>query len=515
MPAVLWAEDSFPCYRIDFPERALRFETGRCWGAEALAAAAGGTWHPVPPPQWHANAVISSMDYLPLVPGPAVFAATTAGHCARHKRVKPKETWDSHKILQKNWDKFAGAIVEHHLEGLPRSFPQLVVKDGMKALIEAGIAARKRFRGKVVGVTGSVGKTTTCDLLRHVLEASGQVFATYASHNNRIGVASVFASIPAAADYAVLEMAIPSFDMLGGSSSRYLEPHVAMVTQISEAHLDQWKTLENVARMKSRILEGVLPGGCAVINSDMPCRGYFLQAARDRGLRILTYGTDEHASVRLLHADAEGMRFCYDGKERAAAMSVFGRHAAMNACGAIAVLLALGLDVEKHLDRLASFKAVRGRGNILSASIDGKDITIVDESYNASPASMKAALEAMALTRTDADVVLLGDMLALGPDSPRFHLAVAEDLAALRPSRVLLCGPQMKPVWERLSRDFEGCWFENEREACRGIAPWLRSGDRLLVKASHGTGLWKLVDALAESVRGSSDRLSPTESPES
>ncbi|MBO4301199.1 MAG: hypothetical protein J5861_06310 [Desulfovibrio sp.] len=147
---------------------------------------------------------------------------------------------------------------------------------------------------------------------------------------------------------------------------------------------------------------------------------------------------------------------------------------------------------------------MKGRGNILQASIDGKDITVIDESYNASPASMKAALEAMALTRTDADVVLLGDMLALGPDAPKYHLAIAESLAALRPSRVLLCGSQMKPLWEQISQEYKGSWFENEEEVCKNIASCLCNGDRLLVKASHGTGLWKCVRYLKDGDRSSS-----------
>ncbi len=492
------AKNAFPYYRISFPEKALQCETAHCWEAEQLAAAANGTWHTNPPAGWYTNAVISGMGYLPLVPSPAVFVASTAQHCARHLRIKPKGTWDSHTTLRQNWEKFTGAIVEHPVEGIPASFPQLVVKDGMQAIIEIGIAARKRFQGKVVGVTGSVGKTTTCDLLRYVLEASGSVFATYASHNNKIGVPSVFASIPASTDYAVLEMSIPSFDMLGGSSSLYLNPHVAMVTMISEAHLDQWKTLEKVAQMKSRIFDGVVPGGYAVINSDMPWSEYVIRVARDRELQIITYSTHENANVRLLHVDASSMRFCCDGKNHEIAMSAFGRHVAMNYCGAIAVLLALGLDVDTHLERIAAFKAIKGRGNIMHTDIDGKSITVIDESYNASPASMKAALESMALTRTEADVVLLGDMLSLGPDAPKFHLAIAESLDALRPSRVLLCGPLMQPLWESISRKYDGQWFANEKEVREKIAPWIRTGDRLLVKSSHGTGLWKFVESLTD-----------------
>ncbi len=154
--------------------------------------------------------------------------------------------------------------------------------------------------------------------------------------------------------------------------------------------------------------------------------------------------------------------------------------------------------MDTHLERIASFKAIKGRGNIMHTSIDGKAIIVIDESYNASPASMKAALDAMALTRTESDVVLLGDMLSLGPDAQRFHLAIAESLANLRPSRVLLCGALMKPLWELVSQVYEGRWFENEKEVCKEIAPWIRTGDRLLVKSSHGTGLCKFVESLTD-----------------
>ncbi|MBO4300806.1 MAG: hypothetical protein J5861_04295, partial [Desulfovibrio sp.] len=139
-----------PYYRIDFPGSALQSEPGRCWGPAQLAEAASGTWHTPPPPGWYANAVISSMGYLPMVPAPVVFAATTAAHCARHLRIRAKGLWNSHDLLWKNWNKFAGAIVERPVEGLPESFPQLVVRDGMKALMEVGMAARRRFRGPAV-----------------------------------------------------------------------------------------------------------------------------------------------------------------------------------------------------------------------------------------------------------------------------------------------------------------------------------------------------------------------------
>ncbi|MBO4300027.1 MAG: UDP-N-acetylmuramoyl-tripeptide--D-alanyl-D-alanine ligase, partial [Desulfovibrio sp.] len=391
-------QKTFPYYRINFPESALQSEPGHCWGAAQLAEAASGTWHTAPPPNWYANAIISSMGYLPLVPEPAVFVATTAAHCAHHLRIRAKGTWDSHTILQKNWQQFIGAIVEHPVDGVPKTFPQLVVRDGYKALMELGMAARQRFKGKVIGVTGSVGKTTTCDMLRYVLEAQGSVMATYASHNNKIGVPSVFASVPADANFVVLEMSIPSFDMIGGSCSQYLRPHVAMVTQIAEAHLDQWKTLENVARLKARIFDGIDPGGYAVINGDMPCRDYFVQKARGHGLEIVLYGSQPDARVRLLDVDSEGMRFCVDGSERSVSLAARGRHMAMNACGVMGVLLALGLEVEENLERLASFRAIAGRGRLFQVLFEGKRVSVVDESYNASPASMRAALETMALT---------------------------------------------------------------------------------------------------------------------
>ncbi len=490
-----------PYYRIDFPQSALESTPGRCWDAAQLAEAAGGVWLAPPPRGWHANGIVSSSGYLPHVEAPAVFAASCAEHLAKHLRIRKMTGWDSHAVLEKLWKRFAGAIVERKIDGIPETFPQLLVKDGFQSLIELGIAARKRFQGTVIGVTGSAGKTTTCEMLRHVLEQDGSVFATYASHNNKIGVASVFASIRREIDFAVLEMSIPAFDMLGGSVSRYIPPHIAVVTQISAAHLQQWKSMETIAKMKCRIFDGMSPGGHAILNRDMEWYGFFARSAHAHGLTVLDYGTDSQSQVRLLSCGKNGMEIFFNGKACHMPLSHPAMHRAMNACAVIGVLLALGLDIEEHAERIASFKPIAGRGTVEACIYHGKMFTIIDESYNANPASMLAAIEAMAVERTEADVLLLGDMRELGEKSREYHCSLAEAILKLNPSRVLLCGNEMKALWHEIGGLLPGCWFKDAESVCAEIDAWIQEGDRLLVKSSHGTGLWQVVQFLKANMR--------------
>ncbi|MCR5812982.1 MAG: CapA family protein [Desulfovibrio sp.] len=486
-----------PFYRTDFPKDCLLQPQSLCWDSDQLATLCAGQWLGALSKPFSVASLITSLGYLPYVPKPALFVASDYAHSAKHLRLDPKAgSWDSHKILSRNWQKFVGAIVEHPVEGVPEDFPQLVVDDGMQKLIELGIAARQRFQGKVIGITGSVGKTTCCEMLRQTLAQDARVGASYASHNNRIGVASCFASIPADFDYAVLEMAIPAFDMLGGSVSGYLTPHVAWVTQIAEAHLDQWKDLETVARLKSRIFEGMEAGCVAVINRDMPFADYFARRAREHGLQIIDYGSGEDCRIRLLAFETGTMRVSVDTKVYTLHPAMAGSHTAMNILGVLAVLLALDRSIERYLETISGFSAVSGRGNILHGVFGGKSITVIDESYNACPASMRAALTMLRQTQTPHDVLLLGDMLALGEKAVALHLALVEDIVQAQPERVFLCGQQMAKVWEKLDGRLPGRWFQDVEAVCQGLGDLLADGDRVLVKASHGTELGKFVRAV-------------------
>ncbi len=486
-----------PFYRMDFPASVLEEPQSLCWDSEQIAQLCGSTWLGGSGGHFSVQSVISSLGYLDSVQKPALFVASDFAHSARHLRLDPRGgSWDSHNVLLRNWPKFAGAIVERHLPELPEEFPQLVVDDALRCLIELGIAARSRFQGKVIGITGSVGKTTCCEMLRHTLAKDARVGASYASHNNKIGVPSIFASIPADYDYAVLEIAIPAFDMLGGSVSSYLTPHVAWVTQIAEAHLDQWKTLNNVARLKSRIFDGMNFDGCAVLNLDMSMADFFVKKAQDYGLAIIGYGTTDKCGLRLLSVEDGKMFFRAGKKEYRLPLPLPGRHTAMNILGILAVLQALDLQIEDYFEQIATFTPVKGRGNVAHGSFGGKRITIIDESYNACPASMRAALASLGETKTSQDVLLLGDMLALGEKSQELHLELVEAIVEANPSRVLLCGGFMAKVWEKLQDRFAGRWFKDVDAVIQGIAEELTDGDRVLVKASHGTGLGKFVNAL-------------------
>ncbi|MBQ7618246.1 MAG: hypothetical protein IJS50_05165 [Desulfovibrio sp.] len=485
-------------YRTNFPKEALATTPGKCWEAEPLAIATGGCWKIPPAKDWFVNALISNLGYYPLVQGPVLFVASTSKHCAYHLRIKEKTPWDTHDTLKKNWQKFAGAIVEHSMPELPCSFPQLIVPDGLKALIELGLAARPRFSGHVLGVTGSVGKTTGCEMLRHALAKSGSVMATYGSHNNKIGVPSVFASIPKETQYAILEMSIPSFAMRGGTASTYLKPEVALLTCVSEAHLDQWKSLETIAKLKSRLFSGMQQGGSAIINTDTPFFQLFVEVAQKQHLQILTYGTSKQAHIRLKDCAESHLKVEIKEKTYTLAPKAKGKHMALNICGVIGCLLALNLDFEAHFKALEEFTPLEGRGRTLSVNYRGKNLTIIDEAYNASPEYMRASLEAQTINNKASCVLILGDMLALGAKSLDCHLALAEHILKLKPARVLLLGEAMADLWPVIAKSCQGRWFKDYATLLKEIDHWLQDGDRLLIKGSHGTNLWKLVKVLCE-----------------
>lgn len=449
------------------------------WSAGDLARITGGRWVAEPPAAWRASGVCSwgpafQPGQMLLIRSPGEKRGILPSIAAR---LLPRATG----IICREEARFGEK-------------PCLLVPDAGETLMPLAEAARARYGGKVIGVTGTSGKTSFTMLLAHVLEGAGAVGYSRGSANLPYGVAWNLASMPQKAHSWVVEMAI------GGMSvnSRLARPHLAVVLNVGPAHLIHWKTIENIARMKSRIFESMESSGTAVLNRDMEYYAVFRDAALKKNLSVLTFGAHAEADLRFLAFDAQGMRFEMEGQEHELPLAAFGRHAAMNALGAVGVLRALRLPVEDFFERLSSFTPPAGRGRVVNLRHDGKEITLIDDAYNANPASMRAALETMTLTGNGAvaDVVILGDMLELGSGSSRYHEELAKCLAALRPSRVLLCGPEMKALWKIVADQYQARWFPDIDALLAGIHPWIRDGDRILAKGSHGSGIWKFVALL-------------------
>ncbi|MBX3580542.1 MAG: UDP-N-acetylmuramoylalanyl-D-glutamyl-2,6-diaminopimelate--D-alanyl-D-alanine ligase [Rhizobiaceae bacterium] len=434
-----------------------------------------------------------SIDTRSLVPGDAFFAIRG-------------EAMDGHDFATAAVKAGASLLVvaEGKLPALGRlTAPMIVVPDVLVALERAGAAARARARARIIAVTGSAGKTSTKEALRHCLSAVGKVHASAASFNNHWGVPLTLARMHADCDYAIFEIGMnhegeirPLVNMV--------RPHVAIVTLIAAAHLGHFRSLDDIARAKAEIFEGIEPGGAALINRDDERWGLLAKIAGQLAVgRIAGFGESEAADYRLtnlsLHADHSLISALVAGREVAARIGAPGRHVVQNALAVLGAADLVGADVEKVALALATLSAEPGRGKRHTLRHPDGPITLIDESYNANPASMKAALSLLDATPVNGKgrrIAVLGDMLELGVHSAALHAGLADLIAGTRTDVTLLAGPEMKSLAEALP---EGMSFEYRRGADE-LKPVLidivRPGDVVMIKSSKGIGFSKLVDAL-------------------
>ncbi len=388
--------------------------------------------------------------------------------------------------------------------------PLQVVEDTLAALQALGRAARARTAARVIGVTGSVGKTTTKDMLAHALAAAGQVHAAKASFNNHWGVPLTLARLPRNADFAVIEMGMNAPGEIARLAT-LARPHVAIVTHVAESHIGAFGSLDGIARAKAEIFSGLEQGGVAVINAEAPHADILVKAAEAAGAaRVITYGAGGDCDIRLLeaHSDGEGtsIRARIAGEEAAWRIGAPGRHLAMNALAVAATALALGVDLPAVLHRLASFRVPAGRGqrHVLHLP-QGGEALLIDESYNANPASVRAALAGLAATQPTGGgrrVAVLGDMLELGEQGPALHAGLAADVEAAGVDAVHACGPLMRHLHAALPAARQGAWRETAEDLLPVVLDDVRPGDVIMVKGSHGTRTWAIAQALRERYSG-------------
>ena len=386
----------------------------------------------------------------------------------------------------------AGAMVTRSPAGADRL---LVVDDTLAALRRLGGFARARFGGRLVAVTGSVGKTTTKEMLRAILAEQGQTHASEASYNNHWGVPLTLARLPAGAAWCIVEIGTNHAGEIA-PLARLARPHVALVTAVEKTHVGLLGSIEAIADEKASICAGLLPGGVVVLPGDSPLLERLRAAAGDA--RILTFGTAGTADGRLLKAvaDAEGSDVTVKilGGERQFRLAAPGRHMAMNATAALLAAAALGADPARGAAALASFAPVAGRGARRRLRVPGGEVLLLDESYNASGASMRAALAVLALQPVSRRIAVLGDMLELGEDGPAEHAALAAEVA--RSADLLFtCGPLMARLHAAVPPALRGGHAEDAAALAPLAAAALRPGDGVLVKGSLGSRMKLVVQA--------------------
>ena len=461
------------------------------WTSADAAKATGGTTT-----EWQSTGV--SIDTRTLHPGD-LFVALKADR-------------DGHDFVAQALAKgAAAAMVTHRPEGVAPDAPLLIVPDVLKALEALGIAARARTTAKVVGVTGSVGKTSTKDMLRAILSGQGRTHASAASYNNHWGVPLTLARMPADTQFAVIEIGMNHPGEIA-PLARMSRLDVAMITTVAAAHLEAFESIDGIAHEKAAIMDGLSPEGIAVLNADIATTPILLAKARAVGATPVLFGQAPTADYRLLDArivdEATVARATRHGQPLLFKVLTPGKHFAVNALGALAVAEALGTDTTIATCDLGLWQPPAGRGmreRILLDRVDETYFDLIDDAFNANPASMAAALDVL-IAATPQDgigrvgagrrIAILGDMLELGPTEATLHEAIAQhrNLNAIAPIHCI--GPRMKSLWLALPRAQRGEWVETAAELAIRARNLIDAGDIVLVKGSKGAKTSLVVDAL-------------------
>jgi UDP-N-acetylmuramoyl-tripeptide--D-alanyl-D-alanine ligase len=378
--------------------------------------------------------------------------------------------------------------------------PLFAVDDALLALQRLGVAARRRTSARIVAVTGSVGKTTTKEMLRVALSAGGPTHASAASYNNHWGVPLTLARMPAGAAFAVFEIGMNHAGEITPLAAM-VRPHVALVTSIAPVHIEHLGSLEAIAEAKAEIFSGVEPGGVIILNRDAPKFALLERRARATGRTVRTFGADGAADARLARFEPERARVeaLVDGRRIAFTLGAPGLHMAQNALGVLLAVEALGADLAQGAAALAQFAPQSGRGERLKLRAADGEFTLIDESYNANPASMRAALALLGATkpaRGGRRIAVLGDMLELGAEATRLHADLADDLARHEVDLLFCAGPLTRALFDAAPAAMRGAWAGRSAELTPALLEATRGGDVVMVKGSHGSAMGPVVAAL-------------------
>lgn len=417
---------------------------------------------------------------------------------------------DGHAFVRAAFDKGAAAALINvaHQADLQNAGPVIAVEDTLDSLRSLGIAARERSSARICAVTGSVGKTGTKDALRTVLALQREAHASVASYNNHFGVPLTLARMPATARYGVFEIGMNHAGEIT-PLSKMVRPHVALVTTVEAVHLEFFESVAGIADAKGEIFAGLEPGGTAVLNLDNPYFDRLVGHARERAGRIVSFGESDRADVRLvalaLESEHSTLEIDYLGKRMRYVYGSPGRHLALNSLAVLACVGALDADVEAAADAFRAIKPPPGRGQKFRIGDGDNAITVIDESYNANPASMRAALAVLGAAATGKDgrrIAILGDMLELGPAAPTLHEELAAAIEASGVDLAFLCGPLMKNAWNALPVRIRGA-YAGDSAALEGVVTrTLMSGDTLMIKGSLGSRMGRIVDAVKKQRAG-------------
>ena len=411
---------------------------------------------------------------------------------------------DGHQFVAAAIDAGAtAAIVADHFEASSEDMPLVRVLDPLEALRCLGAAARERMQGTVIAVTGSVGKTGTKEALRGALDRFKPTHASVGSLNNHWGVPLSLARLPRDAGFAVFEIGMNHAGEIG-PLSRLVRPHAAIITTVDPVHLEFFDSVAAIADAKAEIFEGLEAGGIAILNRDNAHYERLATAATQAGVvRIIGFGESDAADARLIKASHNEHCTCISadicGQAMTYKVGAPGRHWVVNSLAVLATVKAVDGDLGLAGLALADLSPPEGRGQRTSVSTRDGTFLVIDESYNANPASMRAAIELLGATlvaRTGRRIAVLGDMLEMGAESPAFHEALASIIDAASVELVFCCGTNMKALANTLSPAVLGGWTDDSAALVNAVVAEARPDDVFMVKGSLGSRMAPIVHAL-------------------
>jgi UDP-N-acetylmuramoyl-tripeptide--D-alanyl-D-alanine ligase len=420
------------------------------------------------------------------------------------REVKPGDLFVALQGVRDGHDFVAGAfaqgaacaLVSREVEG----GPQVVVSDTLRALELLAAHARDRAPAKRAAVTGSVGKTSATRAIEAGLKLAGNSHASVKSFNNHIGVPLTLARMPRETERAVFEIGMNHADEIG-PLSRLVKPHAALVTTVGPVHIENFADGEKgVARAKAEIFEGLQPGGTAILNADNPWYDLLRAEAHRCGARVLTFGTGDMCDARLDGFEVEEGRAVVSAtihwRPVRFGLLQTGVHWGLNSLAVLLTLEALDVPLETGMHALSGFAPIEGRGAEKRVRLDGGAFTLVDESYNANPISMRAAFASLK-RRQGRKVAVLTDMLELGPEAVRFHADLAQPIDEAGVDVVFCAGPLMRALWDSLPAARQGGYAASAAELAPTLVDAVRPGDVVMVKGSNGSKASTLAAALA------------------
>ncbi len=412
---------------------------------------------------------------------------------------------DGHDFVADAFEKGAvAACVSHRPPVLDADAPLLVVADTQAALEDLARAARARLKGRVIALSGSLGKTGTKEALKRVLAAQGRTHASAGNLNNHWGLPLSLARAPADSDFTVLEMGMNHAGELT-PLSRMARPHVCLITTVQPAHSEFFASLDEIADAKAEIFQGAQPGWTAVLNADIAQCARLRKAAEAADAQtILTFGESIGADFRVIafeaHADGSLVSALTPQGAVTYWIGAAGRHWILNSLGVLATVHAVGGNVREAAAGLAEVTPPIGRGAKSTIAIAGGAFTLIDETYNASPVAMRAALDvlgAQPLGNAGRRIAVLGDMLELGEDSAAAHAALVDALVENAVDVVFLSGVAMEHLWNALPKPLRGAYGETSVQLTDALQDAIAVDDVVMIKGSAGARMGVLVERLA------------------